>query len=181
MSGTSMVCQMLAAGGLRVAGQWPSYETPEPWLDAEWQAAKLLDPHRAPLGWWLAGALVIWLDRDPMQQARSQVKLLGETFRCRTEARAFANRLRKDRKRALMALRGARLDPLMWNFEQVLASPFLHAAALTRFVSIDGGGNQPFDTGKAAAAVLRRDSDCLPGLALEAHLLKAGGPQGVAR
>lgn len=83
--GSSLVMQMLDAGGLPVLGSYPDYEPaivkevnerPAAWLEATaGRAVKALDPHRwrPPPG----DHRVIWLTRDVKQQARSGLKLLG--------------------------------------------------------------------------------------------------------
>ena len=77
--GSSLTCQMLAAGGLKVAGAHPDYEPTLLWHQSteaqrcailqQHQAAKWIDPHRFPLRATQAGSIVLWLDRDEVQQA----------------------------------------------------------------------------------------------------------------
>ena len=84
--GSSLMMQMLDAGGLRCAGTAPMFEEegllPGATLTAEWcarfDAVKLLHPHAFtyPDG---LDALVVWMDRHPEQQAMSQIKLIRHT------------------------------------------------------------------------------------------------------
>ena len=76
--GSSLVMQMLAAGGMRTPySSFPSYEIPHgiKVLMGELYggAVKILDPHvhQPPKGHVYR---FIWLDRDPVQQAKSMAK-----------------------------------------------------------------------------------------------------------
>ena len=84
--GTSLLMQMLEAGGAPVVGTWPDYEpaiieitpgTSDTWRTvARGRCIKVLDPHRytPPAG---EDYRIIWLDRNPVEQARSQLKMAG--------------------------------------------------------------------------------------------------------
>src|SRR5262245_14505758 len=86
--GSSMVMQMLKAGGFPLfydEGREAAYETTLIFKlpgDCAWllrcqgRAVKLLDPHVYTPPRELSYD-VIWLERDPVEQARSQVKLLN--------------------------------------------------------------------------------------------------------
>ena len=83
--GSSLTMQMLAAGGMPVHGKAPTYEVEEAmvgrmdraWLAAQRGAIKVLEPKRMPsLVLDHPGNAIIWLDRDPDQQAKSQAKFL---------------------------------------------------------------------------------------------------------
>lgn len=174
--GTSMVCQMLAAGGLRVAGRWPSYETAEPWKETGWQVAKLLDPHRQPLGEWMRGALVFWLDRKPMEQAASQAKLLGEDL-SRADRKALAHLLRRDRRDSRCHLRMAGHHPLQFEFERILRSPYQTADEF-EYCLKEWFGYHGFRADRAADVVHNgRSAACAPDLSMEHRLIAEGPPE----
>lgn len=174
--GTSMVCQMLAAGGLRVAGEWPSYETAAPWNETGWQAAKLLDPHRQPLDDWMRGALVFWLDREPMQQAASQAKLLHVTL-SREDRKAMASLLRRDRRDSARRLRMAGRHPLRFEFERLLRMPYQTAEEFDHWLK-EWFGYHGFRADLAAEVVHdKRSAACLPDLSMELRLIAEGPPE----
>lgn len=177
--GTSLAMQMLHAAGLRCAGDWPSFEPPEmgigtvdpAWL-SQWQggAVKALNPHwaRLPAGIF---AVFVWLDRDPREQARSQIKfvrLMGGSpvgGPLRRETRRVETALRHDRARALRAI-GPRQPLLALRFEALLADPRRAAGAMAGFLA-------PWfalDTDTMAEAVRPRPAACAPGLAMERTL-----------
>ena len=112
--GSSLVMQMLAAGGHPVTGTWPDFEgskaasasSAAEWRAMDGRAVKVLDLHERPLPRGLAGRAV-WLDRDPTQQALSQAKFLRWTMGIaldRHARRALAQSYRADRPAAIAAL-----------------------------------------------------------------------------
>ena len=175
--GTSLVMRMLDAGGLPPFESGPpAYENPANtdlfWLrQAVGHAVKILDPlkFQLPPEWpWR----FIWIDRDPKQQARSQIKFLSQFFQDVPSDRATLRRLgggmRRDRGPALAMLR--RLggeQPLILAFEDILTDP---AAAAARLSAFCGG----LDAARMAAQVLQRPTDCLPYM-LEFDLLAQEG------
>jgi hypothetical protein len=176
--GSSLAMQMLAAGGLPCVGRFPAYEDGRvlaPRLDADWlrtlggHAVKVIDPH---LHAWPREVprVVVWCDRDPVEQARSQAKFLsilaGATVD-RSTVRALASSCRRDRASNLRSFQRAPL--LVLRFEDVIARPRREAVRLNQFL---GGG---LDPDAMTAAVRPRGAACAPGLALEAELI-AGSP-----
>lgn len=188
--GSTMAMAVLAAAGIpTVTGADDrSHELP---LDIahtlsrpalEGRAVKLLDaslrpddtPLPDPAAW-----RFLWLDRDPHQQARSQVKLLrGTGMRIPSSAVADIERsYGPDRPRALAAY--AELGPVhVDSYERALADPAEFGARLAEFLHPD----LPFDQTRAAEAVHRRRGRCAPTLEFEhtgrrpdAHLLRAAG------
>lgn len=180
--GTTMAMAMLDAGGcLPLPGTNPgSYEfaSPAEALDHPLQAfrghsVKLLDEQTlGPLpdvAW-----RFVWLDRDPLQQAISALKLLIHTgvmdppanttqVRYRVERLVYSYRL--DRPRYLGALR--RVGPVtVLRYEDALAVPKRAAKALAKVWP-------DLDRQAAAAAVHDRDGGCLPDLAAEARIIGA--------
>lgn len=177
--GSSMTMAMLSDGGVPLAGVVApgSYELLGGGIDQAWtldlggRCVKLLESvlHRgippAP-GW-----RFVWLDRDPLQQARSQVKFLrglgfgslldgGGVSEDDAIAR-FAASYRRDRPRAIAGLHAAGRVTVL-RYEQVLADPRGTAETLRRQVW------PTLDVDAAAAAVHQRDGTCRPDLAYEA-------------
>jgi hypothetical protein len=186
-SGTSMMMQMLHAGGMPVftdlekAGN--SYETeavtglPEEagfLADCYGKAVKLLDPlrWRPPRG---HPYRFIWMDRDFRQTARSQAKflrLLAGLPSSPRDIKAIRRSLEKERPVTLSMLRDrtrnyARSDLLVVRFEDVLKDPLGQAVRVSEFL---GGG---LHVGAMAECVVSRDARCLRGL-LEAERLRTG-------
>lgn len=171
--GSSLAMQMLHAAGVPMYGDdavWPSFEAGEAqklirgdltWLPkAEGRAVKVLDLHR---GRHLPGPPVaikaIWLDREPVEQARSHLKflaaMLGQVDRSRAAVRAMARSIHKDRPRAQAVLATLRADVLRLDFEDLLASPVAAAERIARHV----GG---LAVAPMADCVVPRAPECLP-------------------
>ncbi len=176
--GSSMAMAMLSDGGVPLAGVVApgSYElmsgsVGEAWtLDLDGRCVKLLDSVLRqgipPATAWR----FVWLDRDPMEQARSHIKFLTglglaallEVDGSPDEAvRRFAASYRRDRPRAIAGLHATgRVTRL--RYEDVLANPQAAAERLRREVW------PTLDVDEAAAAVHDRDGTCRPDLAYEA-------------
>lgn len=171
--GTSLVMQMLDAGGMPVHDSWPAYEDTEAHgsnrtlMDTlPGKAVKMLDHQLSSL----TGAHAydfIWLDRDEREQAKSALKLMAtfgypvDAGAVKTMARSYA----KDRPRTLARLRsfpGARMMRL--RFEHIVACPFEAAQSLVNFVGL------ALDRKAMERQVRPRSTQCLPGL-LELELL----------
>jgi len=144
--GSSLVMQMLAAGGYPTVGEYPAYEVEAPEVLTEaflaahdGMAIKVLDLHVYPLPVGPAYR-VIWLDRDYRQQARSMAKFLGATVGACFD-RADLGKLKRsyaaDRPKVFAALfrMGARVLPL--RFELLVGAPNTAALRLAQFL---GGG-----------------------------------------
>jgi len=181
--GSSLMMQMLAAGGMPTTGAAPAYEAHEAavvfnggTLSSYWlrtvpgSAVKVLDPQRGRLGQGIPYR-VIWLDRDHDEQAKSHAKFMGifsggVTMR-REERRAFARSYVRDRPAAFRVLRAAGAEQFLEvHFEVILAAPLHAAAAINRFC----GGH--LDVQKMAAVVLPRGPECMPDMRLELALLQ---------
>lgn len=165
--GSSLVMQMLAAGGVRCLGNAPAYESfdrVEPG-----QAIKILDPqHDDPIPYAVPpGARVIWVDRDVEEQAASHAKfteaLMGMKY-SREARRRLVAALRSDRPRAMRAI-GAR-PLLVLTFEALLARPEEQAERIAAFI---GGG---FESAAAAGQIRPRHPRCAPGLDMEIALMQ---------
>jgi hypothetical protein len=174
--GSSLVMQMLAAGGMPTPySEYPSYEinfsnTQVLMQALQGGAIKVLDPHinRPPIGpeyrW-------IWLDRDPVQQAKSMAKLWKAAtmemagvgpgaYREFTEDQIvkLAEAFKRDRPQAngLMLKYTPAQGILKLRFEMILAEPAFAAYSLNKFC----GGK--LDEAKMVAAVRPRTPECLP-------------------
>lgn len=178
--GTTMVMNMLAAAGVPCVGPAPAYEVDEvnhrppsyDWLRAQQgKALKLLNPHcSAPLP--PCPSVVIWLDRDRIEQARSHAKFVhlvaGAPAADRRHVRAMAKGLERDRGLALLALPGRRT--LRLSFEELLDDPRNAAHRLHAFLYPDFGA---LDVSAMAAVVRRRSPKCAADLSIEIEMLEA--------
>lgn len=178
--GTTMTMHMLAAAGVPCVGGAPSYEVEEvnhhtpdaAWLAAQGgKALKLLDPHHCrPLP--RLPALVVWLDRDAMEQARSQAKfahlVAGFPRANRGQVRRMADGLRNERHLGVMAV--ASHLQLRLTFEGVLADPMLAALRIAGFLRPEFG---ELDATAMARVVRPRSPACAPDLAMEIAMLEA--------
>lgn len=173
-SGTSMMMKMLHAGGMPVfADDLLSYETnlvrelPQNWRwlrNCQGKAVKILDPHKhAPHS--LYTYRFIWMDRNPLQQAKSSRKFMqaiGLPF-SRHEVAAWARSIERDVPECLEVLK-RRGEVLRVRFEDVLSHPQREAKRVADFcglVAVD----------EMAGVVIARRPECLPYL-LELELLK---------
>lgn len=177
--GSSLMMQMLQAGGFPCVGEWPAFEDPESMalnLHSAWlrrqagKAVKVLDPQ-------LAGddlfphisRRVIWLDRDPKQQAKSFVKfgrvVSGLPFN-RSHVSEMSKGFLRDRPLAHRALRTNDCKTLRVTFENMIKDPLAVATAVHVFL-----GFSSFDPVRAAGAVRKRSANCLPYL-LEAEMVE---------
>ena len=173
--GSSLVMQMLAAGGVPCLGKYPAYESRQVLQPGRRQAVKILDPQRAdPTPYAIPpDARVIFLTRDPSEQARSLAKftsiMVGVSY-SRDQRRALAVQLRDDWRLARRAIGSRPL--LVLSFESLLALPLVCARKLAEFV----GGE--FDVGAAARQVRPRTPECAAGMDMEIALMKEGQANG---
>lgn len=175
--GSSMVMQMLAAGGMATVGRGPAYEDDragERPIDAAWMvslagsAVKVLDPHvtRPPIG---PSYRVIWMERNEREQAKSQAKFLRMMAGVelgRHEVRAFAASYRRNMPEVDALFRAISAKVLRLRFEQVLANP--ERAAL----QIVGHLGTALDIRAMTAAVINRMPQCRPDLSIELSLVE---------
>lgn len=167
--GSSLVMQMLQVGGFPVTGEYPAFEDER--FSTEQQKApagvaiKVLDPHvfTPPPGKyrWL------WLDRDPRQQAKSQVKFMRKVVGvpCGKETvLPLAKSYERDRPACMEVIRRLGGPVLELRFEYVINSPRSAAVDIEVFAGCR-------DREKMAAVVRKRSTLCLPYL-LEEELLR---------
>lgn len=179
--GTSLVMQMLEAGGMPMTGIWPAFEAEESagildggsidraWLESvPGHAVKVLDPHRGSIP---AGPdyRVIWCHRDHQEQAKSQTKFLAVMVGIpysRDTVRTFARSYNKDLPAAMRVLRACNPKGVLeLNFENILAYPAATAIDIANFC---GGMNAE----AMAKAVRPRTPQCATGMAMELSLLQ---------
>jgi hypothetical protein len=173
--GSSMLMQMLAAGGLPAAPGAATVSGEHPSLDDAFAAAvpgtavKLLDlalaanqgvPVRLDGPWAL-----IWLDRDPRWQAESFRKFVRWTMGVRltvNDTRVFRESLIRDREPSLDWLRGWGHPLLTVSFDAVLAAPVLEAERVAAFLPWAG-----LDVQAMASVVHERDARVRPDMSVE--------------
>ena len=181
--GTSMVMQMLHAAGVPCAGTPPAFEdvpvSPRG-VDHDWlagqcgRAVKWIDPTvtrlRPPPG--QHGA--IFLSRDPMQQALSQLKLLAARHD-RNTRRAMKKQVEADSVRACVIVQrlfGVHYVQSLY-FERIIDRPKDAARKMALLCDTLG---LPFGSEDAAAAVvIRRSPLCAPDLAIEHAAIRRAG------
>lgn len=180
--GTSLMMQMLAAGGVDCIGKFPDYEhanmtvsgLDQAWLNSLLDCAvKTIDPAtvglRRP-----SNSVVIWLDRDADEQARSQLKFLraaGMPVRIsRINVRSQASGIRRDRTRQRKPMRpdyGAMLD---LRFETLVTASEWSASRVAGFLEPHG---YTLDVEAMRLQVRERPPTCLPNM-LEEELVLSG-------
>ena len=163
---------MLEAGGVQTVARYPAYEDDAILRDQlrasdiqqryAGRAVKWLNPimRRETAATW---GKVIYLIRDPIEQARSALKLIGQGQDRRT-VRALAADLRQDDHRAVKALKA--VGPIIiLQFETMIGDPLGAAHRLGEFA----GAFTPngFDALAAGRMVKARGVKSQPDLAIE--------------
>lgn len=174
--GTSLVMQMLHAGGVQCTGKYPSFEDVRTSvdMDVEWlrkqsgRAVKLLDPQRSPPSLAPPFEAIIWLSRDLKEQAKAQAKLLRVLLGVDADWRAMRRGLISDTPRALTLLRSFGAPLLALRFEAIVQHPRAAASAIAELLP-----RHDVNVEAATRVVLPRGWRCLPGM-LEAELLRRG-------
>ncbi len=187
--GSSLCMQMLSLGGMPCAGRWPAYEPAETrgivlgeTLSLEWlhsidgHAVKVLDPQngRIPEG---PDYFVIWLSRDPAEQARSQMKLVNMMgFPVTREMRTkFRRSYVEDRPAAMRSLFGCKPKAIVEvQYEQLIRRPLDTAKLIAGHITRYGG--KELDAAKMASAVRKTDPRAAPDMAMEIQLIEEGQP-----
>lgn len=171
--GTSLVMGMLHAGGVPAyADNFVSYETSKvlglprhaEWLVlCEGKAVKLVEPlYLMPLprrSW-----RFILMRRDPMEQAKSQIKFIRMLGTPIADDAPTLGVLAASLKADLPKMRRqlGKLGPMIEvAFEDVLADPLGSARRIEAFLGV------PLDTDAMAARVIPRSPACAPGLDIE--------------
>lgn len=177
--GSSLVMQMLHATGVECAGTYPDFEedfTPGDYLPASrllsHGAYKLLSPNVMDFdaAGLIGNAIVIWLDRDPDEQAKSHIKFMaanGIDVPSDTPPWRWREQLRKDREESRAVL--SKLPTLKLTFERIIITPLDAANAITDFAMQHG---IYLDAHLMAARVLERGIRCEPDMRIEAALVE---------
>lgn len=183
--GTSLMMQMLQAGGVPCEGEWPAFEVdamtpagfdPAAFDQRRGHAVKMIDPARlAPVK--LPHHVVIWMQRDFAQQARSVIKFSAAggvvATGSRQERRGIEAMLRREDPQHKAALGvAARTPALLVHFEQTLLDPRLIAGRVVEFLGRHGWAG--LDTEAMVRQVRWRTSGCYRGF-LEVELLASRG------
>lgn len=174
--GSSLTMRMLHRGGMQTVGREPSFEddttmpgrlTPEWLARQDGKAVKILDPHRHR-DWVFepTSTKVIFLTRDPEQQAASQAKFAHWAaevpFPSRDKRRALIAAAKSDTAAGLSRLKRLGVPLLQMPFEHMVLRPEASAGIIARF--LDAG----LDPLAMQAVVIKRSPRCLPGM-LENH------------
>jgi hypothetical protein len=170
--GSSLLMRMLHRGGLGVVAGLGhvSYEDDRAQdiplsaaflRECQGQAVKVLDPHRHQLAHEFDYD-ILWIHRDPIEQARSMVKFLracgARIVNGRAAVRAIARSIPED------YLAFQRLRPHLTHrvfelsFERLLTEPRTVAPRVAAFLGRD------LDVDAMAGSVLVRTPRCLPGM-----------------
>jgi hypothetical protein len=180
--GSSLMLQMLAAGGMRVFHDpgmgYPAFETmlqihraddPSWLMPLDGHALKWLEPQRAMPPSLPHDLRIVWMARDHREQAKSAVKFMtqvgGLVVPVRQTVRQFEASYRTDTGKALKAWqrRGA---VRFITFEDVLSRPAWVAKEVAAFLGVS------LDVDAMVRQVRPRKPGCLPGF-LELELIRA--------
>lgn len=178
--GSSLMMQMLQAGGMKCAGEFPAFELPETnhqairteWLEQfQGGAVKILDPHYCPVVPDFPPAVMLWMTRDFYHQAKSQMKfalmLSGHEPRYdKHHLKRMEKSLERETVEALHAY--SALPSMFVSFEGLLNNPLVMASKVAAFL-------KPFEfeiaPAKMAYAVNPRGPECADGLDMEMKLI----------
>jgi hypothetical protein len=148
--GSSLTMQMLDAGGFPVVGGFPAYENhPADWhvtdpaafaAECDGKAVKRLDLERWPLPPGLEYK-VIWIDRDPAEQAKSALKMVAAMYpgidKDRTARRKMAASYVRDRPKCLAVMRSVGADVLILRFEDLINDTTACAVRMANHLGAD--------------------------------------------
>lgn len=163
-SGLTATCQMLAAGGMRVAGAYPAFEPFEvgciPWGRVNGQVVKLVDGHRhlPPRGRYA----VIRLQRDLSQQAKSFAKFTAAMFGVAASlssggAERVVASFRRDYE-MIDQWASEQQQVMRLEFERIIEQPKVVASELAAFLGVS------LDVDAAAGVIIPRSPECHPEL-----------------
>ena len=175
--GSSLLMQMLHAGGVPCLGLYPHFEDDrfkDPDVirrmlpsDIFGKAMKILDPNLVGLPQ-CDGLRVIFMTRDHKQQARSFSKFSAELGICHPLDRQAIRSLVRQFDRDVLRVRRfiAPHACLELSFENVLMQPTSVACQLAAFTAWPG-----FDISKAAWQVIQRSPVCADDMSIEIRLM----------
>ena len=178
--GSSLVMQMLDAGGVSIVGTGPYYEPKQTvWheFDADWLSeqegiVKLLYPIPVVFKFNPGKYKTIWLSRDKDEQAKSLLKFAMNAHKVPEEDQdlvQIAKDLDEEERMCTQAL--MKIGPLMLlNFEHIINQPRKAAESILTYFQVKG------DIKKMVAEVHKRGTQALPDMTLEDDLIaKATG------
>lgn len=166
-SGLTATCQMLAAGGMLVTGEYPAYEPYTlggvPWGTINGQVVKLVDSHWhfPPKGTYA----VIRLKRDLQQQYRSLVKFGGLFTDVKPNRKQIMRSLKRDYQ-VIDEWAKKQRKMIVVEFERIIEHPRVVASELSNFLGVD------LNVDAAAAVVMNRSTDCHAEV-LEFHMTRS--------
>lgn len=179
--GSSLLMNMLHVGGMDVvADNYSSYEeerTLELPLRSDWiaecsgKAIKVLEPHQNKLPDSYPYQF-IWLNRNPLEQAKSQMALLEAigvqgliNAAPKAAVRTLADSIRRDQPKVLRLLRSYSNSQLIeLSFETLVTRPEVVVARLSRLY--------PFLIGSRMLTVVERRSPKCQGLRIEVQKIR---------
>jgi hypothetical protein len=179
--GSSLVMQMLEAGGVPMTGEYPAFEAREAGanvvggtISKEWlatipgHAIKVLDPQNGKIPSW--DFRIIWCQRDTRQQALSQTKFLKTVMGMRVNpnvVRDYESSYWRDFPAAIRALEATGPHPILKiDFESIIDDPMQAA----HMIAIHVGG--PLDISAMARVPLPRSTICAVGMDIEVGLIR---------
>ena len=175
--GSSLVMQMLHAGGMPCVGKFPAFEDehtldeiPPKWMvENVGKAMKLLDPQRVkpPHGF---SYKAVWLNRGYIQQARSQVKFLKilSGLGKESDVPKLVASYKRDKPLAMTTLAAIGAEVIQLSFEDILVFPRTAAFKLSKLVG-------DLDIDAMVDAVVPRPPECAVGLDMEMALIEKWG------
>ncbi|PBC01790.1 hypothetical protein [Mesorhizobium sp. WSM3860] len=189
--GTSLMMQMLYAGGVSCVGEWPAFEgsasmfgsfDPNAFAALRGQAIKLIAPAEHPI-FDMPKHIVIWLDREPHEQAKSQLKMVSAMFGSvatnRRSIRSMVAGIRSERPSNMAAVGAkSRCPTLLMSFERLLTQPTVATDAIAAF--LQSHGYKELNVSAMRRQIRRRYPTCYPGM-MEIELLETPAPIGLAR
>jgi hypothetical protein len=182
--GSSLAMQMLAAAGVPVTGEAPTYEAtagrrPHLLTEAQYagKAVKVLDAehHAGAIPWTMSARWVWTRRRSHHEQAKSQRKfgaLFGVDVPWSKLPQLEASLAASDRETQQFLAKRAEPFIEMW-FEDVLKEPVLEALRLMNFLRQEMRMVLPMSSATDAAdQVVKRTPECMPGF-LELDMTRA--------
>ena len=168
--GSSLVMQILSAAGLPCLGEYPSFECDAvnigrdipKLLSMRGTAMKILDPHQSewPVRF---DAKIIWLNRDPTNQAKSQIKFLRLASGMSIPGgawRLIRSSLKVEKMDCCKWWNHCRTEPLFVSFEDLLLKPTRECMQIAAFVGAEYSNALP-------DCVLKRSPTCAKDLSIE--------------
>lgn len=173
--GLTVTMNMLHAAG------WPCFGTPPAWEDVpatnysvlmrvpDGYAVKIVDPRLGQFARQFHSR-VVFLTRDPLEQARSQIKIVESLFGDVVRPGAVKKMTKAIKRhtveaRAIMRRVAPGAGMMEMSFEDIIRTPALAAERLAEFVGLDRAR-----CADMAAVVLARGTACLPNLDVELRM-----------